>query len=116
MATGDILSKWGPIFDEIAPKYGLDPDIFKAIALQENVNPAYNNPLGRSSDTGVYHYSADQAKSMIERQAKVLTDPNGYYSDFVKTGSIYDLAKVYSPVGAKNDINGTNASEAPGII
>jgi hypothetical protein len=113
---GDILSKWSPVFDSIAPKYGLDPDILKAISLQENVNPAYNNPLGRSSKTGVYHYTQEEAASQIEHQVKLLTDPRGYYADFVKSGSIYDLAKVYSPVGAKNDVYGTNADEPAGII
>jgi hypothetical protein len=115
MAVSDILAKWGPVFDRIAPKYGLDPDILKAIALQENVKPAYNNPLGRSSETGVYKYSPDQAEAMIEHQVQTLTNPNGYYKDFVKSGSIDDLAKVYSPVGAKNDVYGTNSTEASGI-
>jgi hypothetical protein len=111
-----VLAKWGPVFEQLAPKYGLDPDILKAIALQENVNPKYNNPLGRSDDSGVHHYSEDQAQAQIESQIKLLTNPHGPYADFVKTGNIYDLAKVYSPVGAKNDVYGTNASEPSGII
>jgi len=114
-SLADINSQWGDTFDQVAQKYGLDPDLFRAIALQENVKPSYNNPLGRSSDSGPYHYTADQGVAAIDHQAKLLTDPNGPYRDFVASGNIYDLAKVYSPVGAKNDVYGTNASEPAGI-
>ena len=107
---------WDPVFEEVAPRYGLDPDLLKAIAMQENVNPAYNNPLGRSSDAGVHHYTTpEEGRAAIEHQVQLLTDPNGYYKDFVKTGSIADLAKVYSPVGASNDPYRTNATEGSGI-
>jgi hypothetical protein len=111
----DINNQWGDTFDQVAQQYNLDPDLFRAIALQENVNPSYNNPLGRSSDSGPYHYTSDQGRAAIEHQAQLLTDPNGPYKDFVASGSIHDLAKVYSPVGAKNDVYGTNASEPDAI-
>jgi hypothetical protein len=117
MALAAIQSRWGDTFSQVGQKYGLDPDLLLAIAAQENVNPAYNNPLGRSGDSGVYHYgSFDEGAANIENQAKLLTNPNGPYSDFVKTGSVYDLSKVYSPPGAKNDVNQTNASEPSGIL
>jgi hypothetical protein len=115
MTLDQLNTQWGDIFDSVGQRYGLDPDILRAISLQENVNPKYNNPLGRSSNAGVYHYSADQGKTAIGQQARLLTDPNGPYADFVRTGSIHDLAKVYSPVGAKNDVYGTNADEPHGI-
>jgi hypothetical protein len=114
-SLADINNRWGDTFDQVAQQYGLDPDLFRAIALQENVNPDYNNPLGRSSDSGPYHYTSDQGRAAIEHQAQLLTDPNGPYKDFVASGSIHDLAKVYSPVGAKNDVYGTNASEPDAI-
>jgi hypothetical protein len=114
-SLADINTQWGDTFDQVAQQYGLDPDLFRAIALQENVNPSYNNPLGRSTDSGPYRYNSDQGRAAIEHQAKLLTDPNGPYRDFVASGSIHDLAKVYSPVGAKNDVYGTNASEPHAI-
>jgi len=115
-SLADINAQWGDTFDQIGQQYGLDPDLLRAIALQENVNPSYNNPLGRSSDAGVYHYTPEQGQAAIAHQAALLTNPNGPYKDFVQTGNIHDLAKVYSPVGAKNDVYGTNADEPYGII
>jgi hypothetical protein len=61
-------------------------------------------------------FSQEEAVQRIFRQARLLTDPHGPYHDFARTGDIHDLAKVYSPIGASNDIHGTNATEAAGIL
>lgn len=103
------------IFEDAEAKNGLPHGLLSAIARQENVAPGHNNPLGLSNDAGVLSFSPQDAAAHIYRQAKLLKDPNGPYADFAKSGSIDDLAKVWSPVGAPNDIKGTNATEAAGI-
>src|SRR5262245_45763088 len=106
---------WNDIFTQAEALYGLPRGLLSAIATQENVNPAYNNPLGLSSDAGVLRFSAAEAPMRTFRQAMLLTDPSGPYSEFARTGSIDALAKVYAPVGASNDPRGTNITEAAGI-
>lgn len=110
------MSTWDPYFQQAEQLYGLPNGLLAAIAAQENVDPKHNNPLGLSTDSGVKTFSESEAPQAIFNQAKLLTNTNGPYRDFARTGSIQDLARVWSPVGAKNDIYGTNATEASGIM
>jgi hypothetical protein len=102
-------------FNAAGKASGIDPLMLKAIALQEGVNPRYFNPMGRSNDAGVFHYgSKAEGDAMIMKQAMVP------YMQGLKgsPGQIQAVFDKYSPVGAKNDINGTNAgknSETMGI-
>jgi hypothetical protein len=93
----------------------LPAGLLSAIAKQEGVNPKHNNPLGLSTDKGVMTFTPEEGIQRIYHQAALLVNPNGPYHEFAKTRNIDDLAKVWSPVGAVNDIYGTNASEAAGI-
>jgi hypothetical protein len=113
---GYDASTWDSVLEEAATSAGLDKDILRAIARQENVASDHNNPLGLSTDSGVKTFSTgSDAVAAIYRQARLLTDPNGPYHEFARTRSINDLARVYSPVGAANDVYGTNSSEGSGI-
>lgn len=109
------MSPYDIVYGQAEQQYGLPSGLLAAIAKQENVNPAYNNPLGLSTASGVMHLAPEDATARIMRQAQLLSNPSGPYADFAKTKNIDDLAKVYSPVGASNDINSTNATEAAGI-
>jgi hypothetical protein len=103
---------------QIEKAHGLPAGFLSAVAQQENVNPAYNNPLGLSGPHGPYHYSdAAAGAAAAERQARLITNPSGPYRDFVKSGykDIDAFSRVWSPVGASNDPYGTNATEAAGI-
>lgn len=113
----DYLSTnpWEGVLGDAEQQTGLQPGLLGAIASQENVNPRHNNPLGLSTDSGVMSFSPDGAVSRIYRQAQLLNSTSGPYKDFARTGSIDDLARVYSPPGASNDVYGTNSSEASGI-
>lgn len=117
MAAGDIVSTdpWGPVLADAEDQNDLPEGLLNAIAQQENVDPRHNNPLGLSNDAGVHSFTPDEALQHIYKQAQLITDPNGPYAAFARSGDIRDLAKVWSPVGAANDIYGTNATEAAGI-
>src|SRR5882724_11195720 len=114
----EVLSTdpWEGVLGSAERETGLQPGILAAIAAQENVNPEHNNPLGLSTDAGVMSFGQDAATQRIRRQAKLMMNPRGPYGEFARTGSIDALAKVWSPVGARNDINGTNITEAAGIM
>lgn len=109
------MNDWTNIFTQAEQIYGIQPGLLSAIAAQENVDPKHNNPLGLSTDKGVKTFSAAEAPRQILDQARRLVDPNGPYSDYARTRNLDDLAKVWSPVGAVNDIYKTNATEAAGI-
>lgn len=109
-------SKWQEIFGAAERVNNLPPGLLSAIAKQENVAAWHNNPLGLSTDRGVMTFSPEEAVWRIYKQAALLNNPRGLYHDFARTHDIRDLAKVWSPVGAKNDIYGTNSTEASGIL
>ncbi len=108
------LEAYAPVFAEAGQKYGFDSKMLMAIAMQENVNPNDLNPLGISpNDGGPTHFqSMDDAKNAIFRQVAFMADPN---SPYAKAKNIDEFANVYSPPGAPNDVNNTNATEAAGI-
>lgn len=105
-------------FGALEQQHGLPPGFLSAVAKQEGVNPAYNNPLGLSGPHGPYHYATvEQGVAAAEKQARLITSATGPYRDFVKSGykDIDAFARVWSPVGASNDPYGTNNTEAAGI-
>jgi hypothetical protein len=115
---GAIGATWKEIFTNTEAAHGLPPGFLSAVAKQENVNPAYNNPLGLSGAGGPYRYPTPAAgAAAVEKQARLITNPTGPYRDFVRSGykDIDAFARVWSPVGAANDPYGTNATEASGI-
>lgn len=108
---------WESIFRQAEQQYHLRPGLLSAIAHQEAVHHSHNNPLGISPGGGgvATYRTPAQAQRAIFHQAFLLSNPNGPYRNFVRTGNVDDLARVYSPVGARNDIYGTNATEGAGI-
>jgi hypothetical protein len=113
----DKLKPYVSVFEDAGAAHGFDPKVLMAIAMQENVASGDMNPLGISDDSGPHHYSSpEEAEAAIHRQVAVMTSPSGPYKDYIQSGNLNDLAKVYSPVGASNDPYHTNSGEASGII
>jgi hypothetical protein len=98
-------------------RYGIDPKLLAAIAMQENVAAADLNPLGISTEAGARHYvTMMDAQAAIMRQTALISQ--GIYQGkgpYRGVRNIYDLARIYSPVGARNDPNRTNVTEPSGI-
>jgi len=106
---------WEGVLEDAADQAGLPTQLLGAISEQEGVHPRHNNPLGLSTDAGVQSFDSGDAVNRIYRQARLMNDPNGPYREYVRTGNINALARVYSPVGARNDPYHTNVTEASGI-
>jgi hypothetical protein len=90
-------------------KYGVDPKFLAAISMLETGKGSSrafrnkNNAMGISNARGPIAFSSVDAS--IERMARVLAKPKGPYAGKHTIGQI---ARVYCPVGAGNDVNGTN--------
>jgi hypothetical protein len=103
---------WDTYLESEATKYGISPLLLKAIARQEGVAPGDFNPLGLSpGGGGPTHYGSVEAGSagIDAFIAKNLSRFRG------ATGDLDSFAHWYSPIGASNDPNRTNAGEASGI-
>jgi hypothetical protein len=96
-------------FIEQARKYDLDPRFLVAISKFETGNwtsAAFknkNNAMGVSNARGPIAF--DRPEQSIERMAKGLANPRGYYRNAKTIGQV---GAIYAPVGAGNDPNGTN--------
>lgn len=90
-------------------KYGVDPRFLAAISMLETGNGTSrafrnkNNAMGVSNSRGPIAFASVDAS--IERMARVLSRPDGPYAG---RHTINQIASVYCPVGAGNDVNGTN--------
>jgi hypothetical protein len=103
------LQRHAGAFDHYGKKYGVDPKFLAAISMLETgkgTSSAFrnkNNAMGVSNRSGPIAFSSvDQS---IERMARVLAKKDGPYAGKRTIGQI---AGVYCPVGAGNDVNGTN--------
>ena len=103
------LQRHAGAFEHYGKKYGVDPKFLAAISMLETgkgTSKAFrykNNAMGVSNRSGPIAFgSVDQS---IERMARVLAKKDGPYAGKRTIGQI---AGVYCPVGAGNDVNGTN--------
>jgi hypothetical protein len=122
-AVGALLSQgrgynasWDDYLQSVESKYGLRSGTLRAIGRQENVAAGDMNPLGISPNGGgPTHFSDEgEARRAIDRQARLMIDPKGPYGD-IRTKSVKEWSKIYSPPGAANDPYGTNSTEDSGI-
>lgn len=114
-----LLKGYGNDFIKAGQKYGVDPYLLAAISMFESARGTsqpireYNNPSGiMDASTGFkeirYFNSLQEA---IEYTAYNLR--TGYLDKGLNT--IEKIAQEYAPVGADNDIYGTNIEWAPSV-
>lgn len=110
------LRKLGPAFEKYGKQYNVDPRFLAAISMLETGNGTSsafrnkNNAMGVSNSKGPIGFSA--AEQSIEQMARVMSSATGPYKN-VRT--IADIGNVYAPVGAGNDVNGTNGHWPKGV-
>lgn len=103
------LQRHAGAFQHYGSKYGVDPKFLAAISMLETgqgTSKAFrykNNAMGVSNRSGPIAFGSVDAS--IERMARVLAKKDGPYAGRKTIGQI---ASVYCPVGAGNDVNGTN--------
>lgn len=113
---GELASRLpGPLrqhagaFEHYGKMYGVDPKFLAAISMLETgqgTSKAFRykrNAMGVSNRSGPIAFGS--VEQSIERMARVLAKKNGPYAGKRTIGQI---AGVYCPVGAGNDVNGTN--------
>lgn len=110
------LKKYADTFQKMGEKYGVDPRFLASISMHETgkgTSSAFrnkNNAMGISNRRGPIRMGS--VEQSIERMAKTLSKPNGYYKG---KSTIGQIGKVYAPVGASNDPNGLNGYWAKGV-
>lgn len=110
------LKKYADVFQKAGEKHGVDPRFLAAIAMHETgggTSKAFrnkNNAMGISGKKGPLHISS--VEESINRMAKGLANPNGYYKGKTTIGQI---GKVYAPKGAQNDPGGLNGYWPKGV-
>ena len=103
------LAKHAKDFVDAGNRYGIDPKFLAAVSMVETghgTSKAFrvkNNAMGASTNKGPIAF--DNPRSSIFRMAKVLADPDGPYRN---ADTIAEIAPIYSPPGAGNDVHGTN--------
>ena len=103
-------------FIEAGRRNNIDPLVLVAISKHETCNwtsSAFrnkNNAMGISNRKGPVRMSS--AEASIDKMAKGLADPNGYYRNAQTVG---DLAKIYAAKGAANDPTGLNGHWPRGV-
>lgn len=117
---GGVFSGKGTVFQSAADKYGIDPALLASIAMLETTNGtahpvrAYNNPGGlmdphsRQSKGFLKFGSLDDGIDAMARNLK-----RNYYDQGRNT--IETIQPKYSPVGAANDPNHSNATWQSGV-
>lgn len=103
------LQRYSGAFEAAGQKYGVDPRFLASISMLETGNGTSsafrnkNNAMGVSNSRGPIAFGSVEAS--IDRMARVLAKPDGPYAG---RRTIAQIAGVYCPVGAGNDVNGTN--------
>jgi len=117
VAASNKLEPYKKVFEEAGAQYGIDPRLLMAIAQQENVAARDLNPLGISPGGGGAAHYADMAAAREAIFKQVALMSRGIYEGkgpYRKASTLAELAQIYSPIGAANDIYGTNATELSG--
>lgn len=97
-------------FEKAGAKYNVDPAFLMAIAIMETghgKSSAFRtkrNAMGVTDGDIVRTFPT--VEDSINHMAKTLANPNGPYKGLT---TVDEIAKEYSPVGADNDVNKTNA-------
>jgi hypothetical protein len=103
-------------FQQAGQKYNVDPKFLAAISMMETgkgTSSAFrnkNNAMGVSNARGPISFK-DPAES-IEKMAKGLSNPKGYYRNAT---TINQIGRIYAPPGAGNDPHGTNGHWPAGV-
>jgi flagellum-specific peptidoglycan hydrolase FlgJ len=97
-------------FEKAGAKYNVDPAFLMAIAIMETghgKSSAFRtkrNAMGVTDGDIVRTFP--KVEDSINHMAKTLANPNGPYKGLT---TVDEIATKYSPVGADNDVNKTNA-------
>jgi hypothetical protein len=117
----DPLKPYAGAFVNAGVTNGVSPLALAAISRLEtghgtsNVFKKYQNAMGISSDKGAMDWSQNGGvEGSIAAMAKKLATDKAY-EEARKQNTIEALGKIYSPVGASNDPNGTNKDWVPGV-
>lgn len=103
------LKHLGPAFEKYGKQYNVDPRFLAAISRLETGNGTSSafknkkNAMGVSDSKGPIGFN--NVEESIERMAKVMASGSGPYKN---ARTIAEIGKIYAPVGAGNDVNGTN--------
>jgi hypothetical protein len=112
------LDRQGGAFEAAGQKYGVDPRLLAAIAIFESGHGSsraakmYNNPTGMMDPKNPKQFlKFDSIASGIDATARNLSE------NYLKQGfsTIPQIGAKYSPPGASNDPNNTNA-QWPGTV
>ncbi len=101
-------------FLEAGAQYGVNPALLVAISMHETgdgTSAAFRtkkNAMGVSDSRGVLQMPS--VRSSVFRMAKALGQKEHY-----KGRSLREIAKVYAPVGAENDLRGLNGGWLSGV-
>jgi hypothetical protein len=115
---GGALAGNGAAFEAAGQKYGVDPRLLAAIATFESghgtsrATKMYNNPTGMMDPKNPKQFlKYDSISDGIDATARNLSE------NYLKQGftTIPQIGAKYSPVGASNDPNNTNA-QWPGTV
>lgn len=110
------LKPYAAAYEAAGAKYGVDPRFLAAVSIHETgggTSPAFrkkNNAMGISNDSGPTSQASVEAS--IEKMARELAKPDGYYAG---KNTIGDIGKTYAPIGARNDPRGLNSGWAKGV-
>lgn len=97
-------------FERAGAKHNVDPAFLMAIAIMETghgKSSAFRNKRNAMGVTdGDIVRTFPKVEDSINHMAKTLANPNGPYKGLT---TVDEIATKYSPVGADNDVNKTNA-------
>ena len=115
---------------EDSTKYAVNPLFVLADLTNQAVNPAYHNPWGISTDdypygpggaqlgqpngrikNGPRQFSEDEWRTAFDRQFDIVANGRAY----ANAKTIADWALIDAPVGAENDVHGTNGQEGADV-
>lgn len=114
-----VFKEKADAFIHAAEKYNVDPTLVASIALFEtgkgtsNAVKNYNNPGGLMDPKNpmeFLHFSS------LEQGIEAMTA--NLYRNYIQKGlhTPAQIAPIYAPIGAKNDIHNTNSHWAPTVI
>lgn len=107
---GKPIQKLKSSFEKAGAKYNVDPAFLMAIAIMETghgKSSAFRNKRNAMGVTdGDIVRTFPKVEDSINHMAKTLANPNGPYKGLT---TVDEIATEYSPVGANNDVYGTNA-------